>query len=197
MSQIRNLAAEARAKVGKGTARAARRDGLVPAVIYGNNKEPVSINIESRALITELHKPGFYTSLWNITVGKDTHKVLARDVQFHPINDRPMHVDFMRVTDKTQIHVKVPVRFLNQESCPGIKRGGMLSIAEHEVELIASAANIPDHLEIDLATADLGTSFHLSNINLPKGVKPAHADRDETIASILVPGGGVKDETAA
>lgn len=196
MSQIRSLAAELRARVGKGTARAARRDGMVPAVIYGDNKEPVSITIEARALVTELHKRGFYTSLWNITVGKETHRVLARDVQFHPINDRPVHVDFMRVNDKTQIHVRVPVRFLNQETCVGIKRGGSLAIVEHDVELIALAGNIPDHLEIDLAKADIGTTFHLSNIKLPEGVRPGHADRDDTIATISAPAGAAASDAA-
>ena len=196
MSQIRSLAAEPRARVGKGTARAARREGRVPAVIYGDSKEPVSITLEQRALFAELHKSGFFTSLWNITVGNETHRVLARDVQFHPINDRPTHVDFLRVNDKTQIHVKVPVRFLNQESSVGIKRGGGLAVIEHEVELIVLAGNIPDHLEIDLAKADIGATFHLSNIKLPEGVRPAHADRDETIATISAPTGGAAADAA-
>lgn len=187
MTQIRSLAAEPRSRVGKGTARAARREGRVPAVIYGDKKEPVSITLDQRTLTAQMQKTGFFTSLWNVTIGEETHLVLARDVQFHPINDRATHVDFMRVNDKTQIHVRVPVRFLNQETCPGIKRGGSLSIIEHDVELIALAGNIPDHLDIDLANADFGTTFHLSAIKLPEGVRPAHADRDETIATISAP----------
>ena len=195
MTQIVPLSAEARARAGKGTARQTRREGRVPAVIYGGKQAPLTISLEKRSFDRILHAPGFFTHLFDVTVDGATHRVLPRDVQFHPVTDQPLHVDFLRVSADTRIHVQVPVEFVNQEKSPGLKRGGVLNIVRHELDVTCAADNIPEHITISCEGFDVGESIHISAVTLPEGVTSTITDRDFTIATIVAPS-GLKSEEA-
>ena len=181
------MAAELRARVGKGSARAARRRDMIPAVIYGDGKPPVSIQIPKRELDIELNKGRFLTRIFEIAVGGTTERVLPRDVQYHVVKDLPMHLDFLRTTLETEVAVMVPVHFLNEDRCPGLRRGGVLNVVRHEVELSCRADAIPAYIEVDLEGRDVGESIHISAISLPAGVTPTITDRDFTVATIAAP----------
>lgn len=196
MTQVIALAAELRARAGKGTARQTRRDGRVPAVIYGGKQTPVTISLNEREFVRILHQPGFFTHLFDVTVDGTTHRVLPRDVQFHPVTDMPLHVDFLRVSAETRITVNVPVEFVDQDKSPGLKRGGVLNIVRHEVEVTCGADNIPEHLTISCEGFDVGASIHISAVTMPAGVQPTIADRDFTVATIVAPS-GLKSEEGA
>ena len=187
MTEVRKLEGEARDRVGKGTARAARRAGRIPAVIYGDKKDPVSITLDDHTIRMFLTKPGFMTTLWDIEIGKDKHRVLARDVQLDPVMDFPVHIDFLRVTDRTKITVEVPVHFINEEASPGLTSGGTLNVVRYSVELNVRAGNIPDSIEADVGSMELGDALKISDINLPDGATPTIDDRDFTIATIAAP----------
>ena len=187
MSEQLTLPAEARERAGKGASRALRRDGRVPAVIYGDKKEPVSIHVEEKLLTKMLSTGHFMNSVVMIDAGGAAHRTLPKDVTFHPVTSRPIHVDFLRIGEHSKVHVNVPVRFDNEEASPGIKRGGVLNIVRHDLELICDAAEIPDEIHIDLAGFDVGDSIHISAVKLPKGVESAITDRDFTIATLVAP----------
>ncbi len=187
MSETNTFSAEARTQVGKGAARAARRAGTVPAIIYGANKDPMPITINPLALRTEIRKPGFFSTLYDIECNGQTERVLCRDLQLHPVTDVPMHADFLRVTESTRIHVDIAVLFENEEESPGLKSGGVLNIVRHSVEVICRAGAIPESIIIDLSGREVGDSIHISEVNLPDGVKPTIDDRDFTIATIAAP----------
>lgn len=195
MTQIVPLSAEARARAGKGTARQTRREGRVPAVIYGGKQAPITISLDKFAFGRVLHAPGFFTHLFDVTVDGQTHRVLPRDVQFHPVTDVPLHVDFLRVSADTRIHVQVPVEFVNQEKSPGLKRGGVLNIVRHELDVTCAADNIPEQITISCEGFDVGESIHISAVTLPEGVASTITDRDFTIATIVAPS-GLKSEEA-
>ncbi len=197
MSQIIALVGEARSRAGKGAARATRRAGRIPGVIYGNKQDALMISVEPKALDRELHRPGFFTRLIDVTVDGTAHRVLARDVQLDPVTDRPLHVDFLRVGETSRIHVDVPVVFQNQDKSPGLKAGGVLNVVRHTVELIVSALNIPEHLVVDLAGTNIGDSIHISMIAIPEGAKPAISDRDFTVATVAPPTVDRSGEAAA
>jgi large subunit ribosomal protein L25 len=187
MAQHIALTAETRAQAGKGAARAIRRTGRIPAVIYGDSKQPLSISLNPRELSRELAKPGFFSTLIDIAIDGAQNLVLCRDIQLHPVTDVAMHADFLRVTDRTRIAVEVPVHFLNEEECPGLRAGGVLNIVRHEVELNCRAGAIPSEIVIDLANREIGESIHISEVSLPDGVTPVIDDRDFTIATIAPP----------
>ena len=187
------LKASVRNRVGKGAARALRREGLIPAVIYGDKKAALPISIPLKETTLALHKGGFLTHIATIEVDGEKHQVIAKDFQRHPVRDDLTHVDFLRVSANTTLVVNVPVHFLNQETCPGIKRGGVLNIVRHTVEMTVPANAIPEHLELDLANAKLGESLHISAVNVPANCHPTITDRDFTIATIAAPA-GLKDE---
>jgi large subunit ribosomal protein L25 len=187
MADVITLSAQPRDRVGKGAARAVRRAGLVPAVIYGGKETPLPVAIEPLALRRQLETGAFFTTMIELDLAGKPHKVLARDVQFHPVTDRPEHVDFLRVTADTLITVDVPVIFDNEETCPGIKRGGVLNIVRHAIELECRADAIPHALHADLSTLDIGDSLHISHIQLPAGVTPTITDRDFTVATVAAP----------
>ncbi|MDP4796704.1 MAG: 50S ribosomal protein L25/general stress protein Ctc [Rhodospirillales bacterium] len=187
MAQAHPLKAELRERAGKGAARAVRRAGRVPGVIYGNKLEPVLISLDPVDLHKEYHKPGFFAHVYEVAVGDETYKVLARDLQTHPVKDHPIHVDFMRFSAKTRLAIEVVVEFINEEKCPGLIEGGVLNVVRHEVELICSPDNIPESLIADLSGLDIGDSIHISAISLPEGVEPTITDRDFTIATIAAP----------
>jgi large subunit ribosomal protein L25 len=187
MSDQLTLSAETRERAGKGASRAMRREGRVPAVIYGEKKEPVAIHVEEKALMKMLNTGHFMNSVVMIDVGGKANRTLPKDVQFHPVTDRPLHVDFFRIGEHTKVHVNVPVRFINDEESPGLRKGGVINVVRHDLELICDAAEIPDDIVIDLTGLEIGDSVHISAIKLPKGSESAITDRDFTIATIAPP----------
>lgn len=197
MSEVVSLSAEARDRAGKGGARATRRDGLVPAVIYGNKQAPVSIAVEPRALWAQMNTPGLRSRLFDISVNGTVERVLCRDIQKHKVSGQPLHVDFLRVSADAKVHVKVAVHFSNQDKSPGLKRGGVLNIVAHELEIIAPASDIPSELVVDLEGLDIGTSIHLSALKLPAGVTVVTHEKDATIATIASPTVSANVEAAA
>ncbi|MEM5494746.1 50S ribosomal protein L25/general stress protein Ctc [Hoeflea sp. AS16] len=191
------LKAEARAQVGKGSARELRRNGLIPAVIYGDNKDPVSIALSRKDVTKKIHDGGFLTTLVTIDVDGKKHSVLPKDYQLDPVRDFLMHVDFLRVSKNTQVTVEVPVHFENEEKSPGLKRGGVLNVVRHTVECNCPANAIPDSITVDLTGLEIGDGIHISHVNLPEGVEPTITDRDFTIATIAAPAGLKSDDNAA
>ena len=187
MSEQLTLPAEARERAGKGASRAMRREGRVPAVVYGNKEEPLSIHLEEKALIKMMSNGHFMNSVVMIDIGGAATRTLPKDVQFHPVTDRPLHVDFLRISEHSQVKVNVPVRFINEEGSRGLTRGGVINVVRHELELVCDAASIPDDIVIDLSGYDIGDSIHISNVTLPEGVNSAIDDRDFTIATIAPP----------
>ena len=187
MSEQLMLPAEARDRAGKGASRELRRNGRVPAVIYGDKKDPISVHVEEKLLTKMLSNGHFMNTVVMVDAGGTPHRTLPKDVQFHPVSSRPIHVDFLRIGEHSQVHVNVPVHFSNEDDSPGIKRGGVLNIVRHDLELICDAAQIPDQIEIDLTGLDIGDSVHISQISLPKGSKSAIEDRDYTIATVVAP----------
>jgi len=194
MSDITTISASERERVGKGSARAVRRAGLVPAVIYGDKKDPVGITMESREVTKIVHQPGIFGRLLDIDVAGTKSTVLTRDIQFHPVSDKIMHMDFLRVSQSATVAVAVAVEFINEDKCPGIKVGGVLNVVRYEVELNCPATAIPEKITIDLEGVKIGDSIHISAIPLPDGVTPTITDRDFTVATLASPGGGVKNE---
>jgi large subunit ribosomal protein L25 len=188
MSDQLTLSAEPRDRAGKGASRHLRREGRVPAVIYGDKKEPVSISVNERELAKMLNTGHFMNSVVMIE-GADTAAIrtLPKDVQFHPVTDRPLHVDFFRIGAHSTVHVNVPLVFTDEELSPGLKRGGVLSVVRHEIELIVDAAEIPEQIEVSCKGFDVGESIHISSVTLPKGAKTAIDDRDFTVATIAAP----------
>jgi large subunit ribosomal protein L25 len=187
MAEMTILAAEVRDGAGKGAARALRRAGRVPAVIYGEAKPQQMVSLAARALRRELANPHFHNMLYGLEVNGETVRVLPRDVQLHPVTDEPIHADFVRVSAGAMITVEVPVTFLNEDISPGLKRGGVLNIVRRELELICPVDAIPGEIPIDLQSFDIGDSVHFSHIALPEGVRPTITDRDFTIATIAAP----------
>ena len=184
MSNSAQLKASVRERVGKGAARAIRREGKVPAVIYGDNKAPVTISLDYNQVLKELHSGHFLSTVYDIELDGEKNSVLARDCQVDPVKDLPVHVDFLRVGKGTVVSVQVPVSFINEEAAPGLKEGGVLNVVRHELELTCSPANIPESIEIDLSGLAIGDSVHISNVTLPEGVTSTITDRDFTIATI-------------
>jgi large subunit ribosomal protein L25 len=203
MSDLLTLSAETRERAGKGASRAMRREGRVPAVVYGNKQEALAIHLEEKALVKAMSNGHFMNTVVMIDGVGELVRTLPKDVQFHPVTDRPLHVDFLRIGEHTTVHVNVPVVFIDEEKAPGIKRGGVLNIVRHELELICDAAEIPDHIDISLDGLDVGASIHISSVTLPSGSKSAIDDRDFTIATIVAPSalksseGEGEDEAAA
>ena len=178
------LTVDVREGTGKGAARAARREDLVPGVLYGGKLGPVSINLRGNEVRKALLTGKFVSHMMELNHEGKHQKVIARDIQFHPVSDAPMHIDLFRVDEDTKIDVEVTVHFVNEEKSPGMKRGGVLNIVRHTVELNCPAGAIPDALEADLSGLDIGDTIHMSSIALPKGVVPTISDRDFTVATL-------------
>ncbi|PPR12085.1 MAG: 50S ribosomal protein L25 [Alphaproteobacteria bacterium MarineAlpha11_Bin1] len=187
MAEVEIVPASPRVAAGKGSARQARRDGQVPAVIYGNKEEPITLMLEGRLLIRELTNPQFFIKLIDVEIDGKKHRVLPRDVQFHPVSDAPMHVDFLRFDPKRKISANVPVTFEGDNDSPGLKQGGVLNVVRYEVEVLCTADNIPPQLVLQLVGLEVGDSIHASSVTLPEGVEFAISDRDFTIATIAAP----------
>jgi len=186
MSETLTLSAETRDRAGKGASRALRREGRTPAVIYGGNEAPVAIHLEEKALNKALGTGHFFNSVVELTVDGQTLRTLPKDVAFHPVSDRPLHADFLRISKDSVVHVDVPVAFINEAKSPGLKKGGILNVVRHELEMICSPDSIPDDIIVDVSGYEVGDSIHISAVTLPAGVKPA-IDRDFTIATIVAP----------
>ncbi|MGF1650722.1 MAG: 50S ribosomal protein L25/general stress protein Ctc [Hyphomicrobiaceae bacterium] len=193
---VAQIEATSRPRAGKGAARASRRDGRVPAVIYGNKKEPALIDIDANELSKLISRGRFYASVFEVAIDGKVERVLPRDVQLHPVKDVPIHVDFQRVNEDGRVRVSVPVEFLNRDKSPGLKRGGALNVVRHEVEVYCPADSIPAAFEIDLGEVNIGTSIHISSVQLPQGVTPTITSRDFTIATIVGKGGKAEEPGA-
>ncbi len=187
MSRNYAMKAEKRERAGKGIARSLRRSGRSPAVIYGDNKEPVKISLSENEVNREYNKGHMFTSLCELELDGKVNLVLARDVQLHPVTDKVEHVDFLRVTKKTKIAVNVPVRFIDEDKCPSLDKKGTLNITRYTVELLCSATNIPDHLDVSLDGKKHGDAVKISDAKLPEGASPVITDRDFTIATLIAP----------
>ena len=194
MSDYAVLEAAARDRAGKGAARAIRREGRVPGVIYGGGRDVVLLTMDPRTLNARMRRTGFFATQFHVDVAGEKHRVLPKEVQFHPVTDDPIHVDFLRVTDRTRVTVEIPVRFVNEEAAPGLDVGGVLSVVRHTVEVATAAGNIPEEIVVDLTGMEIGDSVRIGSISLPEGVRPTIADRDFMIASIAAPMQIVEDE---
>ena len=179
--------------MGRGASRAARRSGRVPGVIYGAGKDTVTVSVDRRELDREMGRGGFYTRLYNLKVEDQSEQVLPREVQLHPVTDVPLHVDFLRLSGETTIRLQIPVHFENEEESPGVKRGGVVNIVRHEVEVNCRADAIPESFTVDLTGLDIGDAVRISDIDLPEGVEPVISDRDFTIATIAASSAAIEE----
>lgn len=187
MSDQLTLSAETRERAGKGASRELRRQNRIPAVVYGNKQDPELIHVEEKALVKLLMTGHFSNSLVQIDLGGKKQMTIPKDVAFHPVTDRPTHVDFLRIVKGDKVEVNVPVVFINEEASPGLKRGGVLNVVRHELELICDNDKLPDDIQIDVTGFDVGDSIHISNVKLPAGSESKITDRDFTIATIVAP----------
>lgn len=187
MADIAKIEAQPREKVGKGASRAARRAGMVPCIIYGDSKDPLSIQIPQNEIIRLINRGGFLSQGYEITVEKKKHAVLPRDLQLHPVTDLPMHIDFLRIGKGMTVTMNVPVHIIGEEDCPGLTRGGTLNTTRHDVELNVPANDIPEYIEADISALDINDSVRISDITLPEGVTPAVTDRDFIICAVVAP----------
>lgn len=184
---VQVLKAEGRERTGKGGARAVRRAGRIPAIVYGGGQPPRKISLDAKETLRLVQQPRFFATVLDLEIDGAMEQVLPREAQLHPVTDRPLHLDFVRASAGARVTVAVPVRFVNEATCPGLKRGGVLNIVRREVELVCPADAIPAELVADLAGFDIGESVHIRHVTLPAGVRPVIADRDFTIASIVPP----------
>jgi len=187
MTATPQLDVQLREGTGKGAARALRREGRVPAVLYGGKDVPAHFSLDPIQLDKELHKTGFMSKVFELSLQCKKEKALARAVQFHPVTDRPLHVDFYRITKGAKITVSVPIQFINELASPGIKRGGVLNIINHTLEVVADVDHIPSYIEVDLTGLEIHDTIHLKHLNLPENAVAAHPERDNDIANIVAP----------
>ncbi|MFN3169972.1 MAG: 50S ribosomal protein L25/general stress protein Ctc [Hyphomicrobiales bacterium] len=197
MRESYELAGARRERVGKGAARALRREAKLPAVIYGDKKDPIPVALPYKEVNLLIQGGSFMTTVGTINVDGDKHQVIAKDFELDPVRDFPMHVDFLRVSKGATLTVNIPVHFLNEETSPGLKAGGVLNVVRHEVELNCPANAIPESLELDLGAAELGDTLGISAISLPDGAEPTITDRDFVIATIASPAALKSEEDEA
>lgn len=183
-----------RENTGTGNARAARREGLVPGVIYGGDEAPVAFSVKYNEVLKAINSGQFLSNMIEVTTDGKSQKVLTKDVQFHPVTDMPVHLDFYRVTAKSIIEVEVSVTFVGEDEAPGLKEGGTLNVVRYSIEVKCPAGDIPDSIEVDVSKMEIGDSIHISEVNLPKGVKPSITDRDFTIATVIASRAAVEEE---
>ena len=187
MSEQLTLPAEARDRAGKGASRALRREGRVPAVVYGEKQEPLSIHVEEKLLSKMLSTGHFMNTVVMVDFQGKPQRTLPKAIDFHPVTSRPIHVDFLRISEHTKVHVGVPMRFDHEDESPGLKKGGVLNVVVHELEIVCDAASIPNEIHIPLDGLEIGDSIHISQVKLPNGVEPANKDEDFTVATIVAP----------
>ena len=195
MEDVAELRADRREAGSKGAVREMRRIGRVPGIVYGGGEETLAISIEEAILAQERGKGGFFSRLYSLVVDGKTCRVLAREVQVHPVTEELLHVDFLRLGTDSRVNVDVPMVFRNEEESPGLKRGGVLNIVRRTIELVCRADAIPTLIEADIGELDIGDSVKISAVSLPEGVQPVIADRDFTIATVAAPTVMVEEET--
>ncbi|GHF18809.1 50S ribosomal protein L25 [Kordiimonas sediminis] len=196
MAKVITIEAELRDRVGKGASRAVRRTGKVPAVIYGDNKDPLSIQIPLNEVIRLINRGGFMSHTYEIVAGKNKSTVLPRDLQLHPVSDIPMHIDFLRLGKGASVAMAVPVKVIGEEQSTGLKRGGVINYTRHDIELNVPASAIPEFIEVSVAGLDINEAVKISDVTLPEGCTPTISDRDFTICAIVAPS-GLKSATNA
>jgi len=196
MATVKELKATARPRAGKGAARAVRRQGHVPGVIYGDNQPPLPIALDQLALRANIFAGHFLTTIYDLDIDGQRHRVIPRDYQLDPVKDLPIHVDFLRLGEGARIRVRVPVHIKNADQAPGVKRGGTVNIVEHAVELLCPAEAIPAAIDVDLSGLEMNRSVHLSDLSLPENVRPA-TRRDVTLVTIVAPSGYLEEQRAA
>jgi len=184
-----------RENTGTGGARASRREGLVPGVIYGGDDAPVAVSVKYNEVLKAINSGQFLSSMIELSHEGKTQKVLTKDVQFHPVTDMPVHLDFYRVTAKSIIEVEVSVNFVGEDVAPGLKAGGTLNVVRYAIEVKCPAGSIPDNITVDVSTMDIGDAIHISEVSLPEGVKPSITDRDFTIATIVASRAAIEEDT--
>jgi len=197
MAKVITIAAEARERVGKGASRAVRRAGNVPAVIYGDNKDPQSIQIRLNEIVRLINRGGFMSHTYSVEVNGKKTNVLPRDLQLHPVTDTPIHIDFLRLGKGTTVVMAVPVHVTGEEESAGLKRGGVVNHTRHEIELNVPADAIPEYIEVDVSGLDIGEAVKISDVALPKGCVPTITDRDFTICAVVAPSGLKSSEGTA
>ena len=208
MAEVAAIKAEVRNRVGKGGAREVRRQGQVPGIVYGNNEAPLAVAISMRDLNKERKHTGFMSRMLDLDIDGKKNRVLPREIQFDVVKDTPLHIDFIRISKTSKLIVAVPIVFANEEESAGLKRGGVLNVLVHELEIKCAADSIPETISIDVAGLDIHDTIHLSDIKLGKGVEAAHPERDNTIATLIAPssvrseaakeeGGAAEEEQAA
>lgn len=187
MSVAEILSAESRENNGSGPARALRREAKVPGIIYGDKKEPEMISINYKDLAREYQTSNFFSKVFTLDVNGCKQDVIAKDIQLHPVSDAPLHVDFQRVNKDSKVNVSVPIKFINEDKSPAIKRGGALNIIIHSLEISCSPHLIPENLVVDLTGVEMHHSILIEKLKLPEGSKPTHAARDNVLATIVAP----------
>ncbi|MBZ6377235.1 50S ribosomal protein L25/general stress protein Ctc [Pacificimonas flava] len=198
MSDAMTIAAQVREKAGKGASRAMRREGRVPAVIYGDKKDPISVHVEEKVLMKLLQTGHFLSSVVMVEVeGGDEHRTLPKDVQLHPVTDRPVHVDFLRLKKGQEIAVNVPLQIIDEESSPGLERGGVLNVVRHELEVHCRPSLIPESITVSVDGLQVGDSVHISEVTLPEGVRVDWGDHDFTVLTIVAPSAMKSEEDEA
>ncbi|HWB50607.1 MAG TPA: 50S ribosomal protein L25/general stress protein Ctc [Stellaceae bacterium] len=197
MPEIISLTAEPRPGIGKGAARATRRAGRIPGIIYGDGKEPTPVSFEPRELTRAINRAGFFATIVDVAVDGAVQRTLAREVQYHPVTDAAMHVDFMRVGAGAEVHVSVPVGFVNHEAAPGLRRGGILNIVRHTVDIICAVDAIPDRIVVPLNGLEIGDSVHIETLALPEGARPAPGGTRDTTVATIAASSAVREEAAA
>jgi large subunit ribosomal protein L25 len=196
MAEMKTLAATVRSGTGKGAARSVRREGRIPAVLYGGGEAPTPISLDKKATTQLIFAGHFLTTIFELDIDGKKERAIPRDYQLDVVKDFPLHVDFLRLKPGSRLKVNVPVHFVNQEASPGLKRGGALNIVYHAVEMMVPADNIPEAITADLTGMDFNDSLHISAIPLPEGCKPTNPDKNFTVASLTPPAGGVQEEAA-
>ena len=197
MAQVQELKAEAREARGKGPSYQARRKGQIPGVVYGGDAQPETVAVDGRTLERHIEKGAFLTTLLMLDVNGKKTRVIPRQLQLDPVSDRPVHVDFMRLAEGAKVRLEIPVHFKGQGESPGLKKGGVLNIVRHEMELICPADKIPNEVLVDVSKLDINESLHISALTLPEGVKPTIRERDFTICSIVAPTSVIEEQRAA
>lgn len=190
-NELVELKATARDRVGKGAARKARREGKIPAVIYGDSKPPAPITLDKHEVTIHVQKGHFTSTVVEVSIGDKKEKVIPRDVQFDPVRDTPVHIDLLRIGADGIIRAAVPVKFINETRSPGLKRGGVLNIVRHDIEVFCPYDRMPQFFEIDLDGLEIGATIHVSELTMPESVSPVIQDRDFTVATIA---GAIKQE---
>jgi large subunit ribosomal protein L25 len=196
MPEVISLSAEPRASAGKGAARATRRAGRIPGIIYGDGKEPMPISLEPRELSRAIHRAGFFATIVDVSVDGTVQRTLAREVQYHPVSDAALHVDFMRVGAGATVNVSVPVSFINHDRASGLRRGGILNVIRHSIDIACAVDAIPDRIVVDLSGLEIGDSVHVETVTMPEGVRAVLGSRDSTIATIAA-SSAVREEALA